>query len=186
MNDTGNPIADAVLVFQRHDVKNVLIGGSAAILHGASCVTQDVDFCCEWNDANLANLARALTAVNAKLRVQGLAEGLPVTFNAKYLRQYDSIALDTDIGFLDVRKSVDGIGDFEAVFRLSQQQQFGEYQIRVLSLDGLIQSKSYMARPRDLLILPELQMMREARDVEAGKDLTKDHEQPRHDSERGR
>jgi hypothetical protein len=186
VNNTGNPIADAVAVFQRHHVENVLIGGSAIILHGSSYVTQDVDFCCKWDDPNLANLAGALKAINAKLRVQGLTERLSVTFDVKYLRQYNSVALDTDIGFLDVRKSVDGIGNYEAVFALSEQHQFGEYSIRLLTLDGLIQSKSYMARPRDLLVLPELQMMREARDIEVGKDLTKDREQPRRDYERGR
>jgi|GEM_PF-3787118 len=43
MNSTGNPIADAVLVFQRYQVKNVLIGGAAIMLHGSSYVTLNVE-----------------------------------------------------------------------------------------------------------------------------------------------
>ena len=186
MSDLGNPITDAVSVFEQHDVQNVLVGGAAVILHGSAYVTQDVDFCCKWDDEHLERLAIALTSMHAKLRVQGVPQGVPVKFDVKYLRQYTSVALDTDIGFVDVRKTVDGIGGYDQVVRLSEEHNFGQHRIRLLSLDGLIQSKSYMGRPRDLMLLPELKMMREARQIEAGLDIKQieEREQDEHSGEK--
>ncbi len=169
----GNPITDAIGLFDRFGVDNVLVGGAAVILHGSAYATQDVDFCCRWDDVNLAKMADALNSINPKLRVEGLLEGLPIKFDVKYLRQYASVALDTDIGFVDVRKSVDGIGGFEHVKAMAEEHTIGGYPIHLLSLNGLIQSKSFMNRPRDRAVLPELKMMKEAREVEAGNDISK-------------
>ncbi len=76
-----------------------------------------------------------------------------------------------DIGNIDVRFSVDGIGDYEKVVALSEKTSFGDQTIRLLSLDGLIASKRAIARPQDQLALPELEMMRKARDVARGHDV---------------
>jgi hypothetical protein len=78
MTDQGNPIADAIDLFNRFGVENVLVGGAAIILHGSSYTTQYVDFCCNWNDANLEHLAHALNSIHAQLRVEGALEGVPV------------------------------------------------------------------------------------------------------------
>jgi len=44
----------------------------------------------------------------------------------------------------------------------SEEINFFELKIRILSLDGLIQAKRTANRPKDLLVLPELEAMREA------------------------
>lgn len=158
---TGNPIIDSIELMRKYGIEHVVIGGSAAILHGSAFTTQDVDFCCRWNEANLQRLADAFNSVNAKLRVQGVDEGLPMKFDVKTLKQYVSVALIADAGFMDVRKYVDGIGDYDAVLALSQIERFEDYEIRLLGLDGLIQSKTFLNRPRDRAILPELELIRE-------------------------
>ena len=43
-----------------HGVEFVLIGGIAAVAHGASVVTFDVDVCCSFRPENLFRLQRAL------------------------------------------------------------------------------------------------------------------------------
>jgi hypothetical protein len=78
------------------------------------------------------------------------------------LRNGDSFAFITDIGFVDSRFSVDGIGSFSAVRAMSSVEDFGKRRFRMLSFDGLIQCKTAIARPRDLALVPELEMMREA------------------------
>ena len=52
----------------RHRVRWVLIGGLAAITHGAPLVTQDVDICYARDEENLERLAAALRDVRAALR----------------------------------------------------------------------------------------------------------------------
>ncbi len=162
-----SPIGDAILLLARYKVDNILVGGAAMILHGSAYVTQDVDFCCKWDDRMLSRLAAALNSVHSKLRVLDSPEGVAVNFDVKYLRQFSSIALDTDIGLIDVRKAVDGIGSYSAVLDASEEHQFGELSIRLLSIDGLIQSKTHMARSRDMMVLPELHLMREAQKIKS-------------------
>ena len=157
-----NPILDATDLLDRERVDYVLIGGSAAILHGAAYVTQDVDFCCSRESENLDRIARALNTVNPRFRVLGLPEGMPTKLDIRTLRNGDSFAFITDIGFVDIRFSVDGIGSYDAVLAMSSVEEFGEHRLRMLSIDGLIQCKTAIGRPRDLALLPELEMMREA------------------------
>ena len=161
----ANPILDAIDLLDSERVDYVLIGGSAAILHGAAHVTQDVDFCCSRESDNLDRIARALNTVNPRFRVLGLPEGMPTKLDIRTLRNGDSFAFITDIGFVDIRFSVDGIGSYEAVLAMSSVEEFGERSLPLLSIDGLIQCKTAIARPRDLALLPELEMMREAEHV---------------------
>ena len=69
----------------RHEVRYVLIGGLAAITHGAGLVTQDVDICYARDQENLERLADALREVHADLR--GAEPGLPFRLDAKTLER---------------------------------------------------------------------------------------------------
>jgi len=44
----------------RHQVEFVIVGGFAAVAHGVSLVTQDVDSCCPFTPENLLRLQRAV------------------------------------------------------------------------------------------------------------------------------
>jgi hypothetical protein len=79
-----------------------------------------------------------------------------------FMIRHASFTFITDIGFVDICFSVDGIGSYDAVFAMSSLEEFGERRFRMLSIDGLIQWKTAIARPRDLALIPELEMMREA------------------------
>ena len=87
---------------------------------------------------------------------------MPVQLEARTFKAGQAFSFITDIGNIDVRFDVDGIGGFEKVLSLSEKADFGSQTIRMLSIDGIIQSKQFTGRSRDLLILPELEMMREA------------------------
>ena len=90
---------------------------------------------------------------------------MPTKLDIRTLRNGDSFAFITDIGFVDIRFSVDGIGSYDAVLAMSSVEEFGERRFRILSIDGLIQCKTAIARPRDPALIPELEMMREAEHV---------------------
>ncbi len=171
-----NAITAALDLFDRAGVEYVLVGGAAVILHGSAYVTMDVDFCCKRVVENMERMADALNAVHPRFRVEGIPEGMPTRVDVRTLRAGEAFSFITDIGYLDVRFTVDGIGDYDAVVALSETIDFGERTICMLSVDGLIQSKSFMRRPRDLQVLPELEMMREAA---AAREADVELEQPR-------
>lgn len=64
-------------ILNDHRVDFVIIGGMAARLHDTGHTTVDVDICPAPVDENLANLAAALRALGARLRVEGDPDGVP-------------------------------------------------------------------------------------------------------------
>ncbi len=65
---------------------------------------------------------------------------------------------------IDLLPEVAGIGGFEQVSASSVGVTVFQRQIRALDLRALIQSKKVAGRPKDLLILPELESLLEAAD----------------------
>lgn len=112
MQPIGNPILDASQRLDENGVAYVIVGGAAAILHGSAYVTQDVDFSCKWSRDNLTRLAEALKGLNPRFRAEGVVEGadIPGGITAAHLLSGVSFSFITDVGNLDFRKSVDGIG----------------------------------------------------------------------------
>ncbi len=49
-------------------VRHVVLGGFAAIVHGSSLPTEDIDLLASRDDENLECLARALNRLNAAIR----------------------------------------------------------------------------------------------------------------------
>ncbi len=86
----------------RHGVRYVLIGGLAAILHGAAHVTTDVDIAPEEAVRNLERLSTALRELNARIRVAGEEGGIPFGHDAESLRRVRIWNLVTDRGNLDI------------------------------------------------------------------------------------
>lgn len=60
-------------------VAYLLVGGAAVRLHGATRRTQDVDVLVRRSRSNLDRLARALDALGARIRAEGLAGGESVS-----------------------------------------------------------------------------------------------------------
>ena len=68
------------------EVRFVLIGGMAAILHGDAGVTMDVDIAPAYEHENLDRLATALRGIRARIRAEGARDGLPFDCSAEFLR----------------------------------------------------------------------------------------------------
>jgi len=64
-------------VLARHEVRYVLIGGTAGRLHGSPLLTEDVDLVPALDPGNLAALAAALRELGARLAAEGVEGGLP-------------------------------------------------------------------------------------------------------------
>ncbi len=145
-----------------NQVKFVVIGGVAATVHGSAYVTYDLDVCYGRDAENLARLVKALAPYHPQLR--GVPDDLPFFWDERTLRRGLNFTLTTDLGDIDLLGEVAGIGVFEQVLDSSILLELFGVECAVLSLKALIEAKRAAGRPKDLMILPELEALREATD----------------------
>jgi len=83
---------------------------------------------------------------------------------AKNCEQFKNLYLDTDIGQLDSLSFVDGIGDHQDVKNASTAVKVGQMQLRVMSIDALIQAKKAMNRHRDKEAVLQLETLKKLKE----------------------
>jgi hypothetical protein len=143
----------------KHDVRFVLIGGFACIVHGGTLNTIDVDVCCDFTPENLLRLQEAIKDLNPVHRMT--PQKLPLALTAENCKALKNVYLDTDLGQLDCISTVQGLGDFAQVEQVSQTIESSEgIRLKVLQRDALIQSKKAMGRPRDREAVRELEAIK--------------------------
>lgn len=145
-------------------VNCVIIGGMAMVAHGSSYVTEDVDIAYARDRENIEKLVAALKPFHPRLRVQGEPEGVAFPFDARTIANGGNFTLLTDVGNVDILAHIDGFSNFEELQRASQRIEAFGHDVAVLSIDGLIRAKRASARPKDLLAIPELEVLKEAQE----------------------
>ena len=147
------------------NVRFVLIGGMAAILHGDVGVTVDIDIAPANDPDNLKCLAASLRSLDARIRTEDVPEGLPFDCSAGFLRNLgpDAILnLTTRAGALDVSFTPAGTGGYPDLRRDAVAIDAAEgVTILVASLADVIRSKSAADREKDRRALPRLQELLE-------------------------
>lgn len=143
----------------RHDVRYVLIGGLAAVTHGAPLVTQDVDLCCARDQGNLEALAAAMREVNAELR--GAPPGLSFRLHAPNLASRERLSFTTDVGWIDIMATPAGTAGYDDLSRTAEVFTLFGHRVMVASVEDLIRMKREAGRPKDLRFVEELGALRE-------------------------
>lgn len=143
----------------RHRVRYVLIGGLAAVTHGAPLVTQGIDLCYARDGDDLERLAAALREVHACLCRAD--RDLPFRLDAKTLRAGDAFILTTDVGWIDLLGTPAGTAGYEDLARTADTFELFGHRVLVASVDDLIRMKRAAGRPKDFLALEELGALRE-------------------------
>jgi predicted nucleotidyltransferase len=135
----------------------VVIGGIAAVIHGSPRATFDLDVCAVPDHATCVNIVTAVSDLHPKFRMR---PDLPVvTPDNPNLRGLKNLYLRTDLMMLDVLGEVAGVGDFAACANESEWVDFRGLRCRVLRLESLIRAKKAAGRNKDLLALPELEVL---------------------------
>jgi hypothetical protein len=155
-----------------HDVRCVLIGGLAAVLHGSPATTNDADVCPARDRDNLERLAAALRALAARVRFDGDADGLEFDCSAEFLATVDVVNLSTRFGDLDIAFKPAGYPGFDALAKGAVPFDIDGTEILVASLDDVIRSKTMADRPKDRAVLPVLLALRD--EIEARRDDHRD------------
>ena len=157
---------DALEALAARRVRFVVIGGVAANARGSPSVTYDTDVCYARDDQNLERMAAALSDLHARLR--GAPEDVPVQLDAKTLRMGGSFTFTTDAGSLDILAFPSGApGGYEDLVRNADAMDFGGFQVKVASLDDLIEMKRHAGRQKDLVEVEILGALRDEIDAQA-------------------
>jgi len=134
-----NRFQDVFKSFQQNDVKYVVIGGIASILHGVPRATFDLDILIEATPENTSRLLDALLAA-------GL--GTAALTNVENLLA-NEITIFRDRVRLDVQTSTPGI-DFDKAWQHRRTVAYQGQAFFILSKEDLIASKRAAGRPVDL------------------------------------
>jgi len=134
-------------------VEFIVVGGAAAVLHGAPITTEDLDIVHRRTPENVSRLKNLLQELNAHVRE--LANRQLVPQESAFLGE-GHVLLSTRLGPLDCLGAlVDGRGFEELV---SHSESFADEgsEFRVLDLSTLIDIKTKTGRAKDRLMLPVL------------------------------
>lgn len=149
-------LAPLLAVLSEYGVQYVLIGGIAAVAHGSPFPTADVDITPAPDVENLGRLSRALTALDARVRVEGVPDGLPFTHDAASLASGSTWNLTTRHGDLDLCLVPAGTAGFDDLRRDAARTELLGVVVLVASLADVIRSKQAANRPKDQRVLPTL------------------------------
>jgi hypothetical protein len=141
------------------NVDCVIVGGVAATLYGSEIPTTDLDVCYARNLPNLERLANALRSVHAHLR--NAPQDIPFILDAETLRRGLNFTFSTDIGSLDLLGEVRGVGYYEDVLAGSLIFELFGFPFAVVEMGKLMVAKRTAGRPKDLVMLLELEAIQE-------------------------
>jgi predicted nucleotidyltransferase len=136
--------------FQRHGVEYIIIGGVAAIAHGHTRNTRDVDFVAPTDPANLERLAAALRELGARLSgTDAHLLGIDV-YDPATLGSGAKFTMETDAGGLDFFNDVPGGAPYDDLRRRALVIDLGGLAVQIAGRDDLIRMKQAAGRPQDL------------------------------------
>jgi predicted nucleotidyltransferase len=152
---------ELLALLQDAGVELVVVGGVAAIAHGATRSTRDLDVVAPFTPENLERLLRALRphAVRHVLR----PDLGPLSQTAEQLVTQRLLLLTCELGRVDVLREVPPVGAHEAVESVEMEIVPGR-RFRVISLDQLIEIKAALTRPQDEDVERDLRAIRALRE----------------------
>jgi hypothetical protein len=136
------------------DVEFVIVGGLAAVLHGAPINTFDVDVVYSRHETNIGRLLAVLGELDAVYRIQPERRIRP---SASHLTSAGHQNLLTRFGWLDLLGTIGRNLSYEDLVSHAVEMDVGEgIVVRVLDLDTLISIKEDLGGEKDRAVLPVL------------------------------
>jgi predicted nucleotidyltransferase len=142
-------------------VEFIIIGGVAAVAHGSSRFTNDVDVVYRRTPNNFQRIVEALKDHSPYLR--GAPLGLPFRWEPRTVAAGLNFTLNTNLGAIDLMGEAAGNGTYDSLLPDSECIELFGKSFRVVGLKRLIALKSAAGRPKDLDAIAELQAIDEDR-----------------------
>lgn len=134
-------------------VEFILVGGGAAVIHGAPVTTQDIDIVHSREAANVDRLLGVLSSLDAQV-VDPAGRGLKP--ERETLSGPGQSLLRTRLGRIDVLGALhDGRG-YAQLATTAETVNFDGRPLRIIDLQTLIEIKSGTGRAKDRLVVPVL------------------------------
>jgi len=127
----------------------VMIGNAAAVLRGSPVTTLDVDFMLEHTDENYRKLAALAQRMDCKFIEMKLPGD---NYMYRFMHRTEPLLLD----FMFVAA---GIASYETLKNNSTDFPFGEHTLKIAALKDVIASKRAAGRPKDINVIPILEMI---------------------------
>ena len=137
----------------------ILVGGIAALAHGSSRATYDVDLVYARDIGNLNRLVEALSPHHPYLR--DAPPGLPFRFDRDTLERGLNFTLTTDLGAIDLLGEIVGGGGYDDLLLDTIEVVLFGRTCRCLNLPRLIAVKRAAGRPKDFEAIAELEKILE-------------------------
>lgn len=158
-----DPVRICEILNEEH-VEYVVVGGLAAVVHGSSLPTRDIDIVPSRSSDNLDRLGRAMRRLGARIRTEAGPVAAPL--DGPFLANMATMLnLVTDFGDVDLAFEPAGrAGGFDGWRRSASEEELGDGLIVLVgSLEDVIDSKRAANRPKDLMALPYLESLQEQR-----------------------
>ena len=142
-------------------VEFIIVGGAAAIAHGGSRLTEDLDLVYRRNQENIDSIIQSLAPFHPYLR--GAPEGLPFKWEAQTIWNGLNFTLTTSLGPLDLLGEITLGGIYEDLVPHTVELDIFDTRCLCISLERLIEVKRAAGRPKDFEVIAELEALLEER-----------------------
>lgn len=137
------------------DVEFVVVGGLALNAWGVVRGTKDVDVVIGTDTENLKRVAEVAVAANGHVQQGEALLGTPFSIAAA-LAEGAQVAIETDLGRLDVVQGLDGVPSFKELRSRAAKVEVLGAEIWICSRDDLKAMKKAAGRTRDVADLEDL------------------------------
>ncbi len=142
-----------------HELRFIVVGGVAAVLHGVPLYTGDVDVLYALDDENVDRAMRAVEAMDARFR-----ERPDIAPARSHLASRGHKLLTTRFGHVDMLGFIGKDRDYDQLLAHSVRLQISDLEVDVLDLPMIIAIKEELGHPKDLASLPLLRATLQRRD----------------------
>jgi hypothetical protein len=139
------------------NIRFILVDDLAAVTQGAPITTFDVDIVHDRAPDNVQRFAAFLHAHGAYYR--GRPGDNSIQADEHALLGPGHHLFQTSLGPLDVLGAIEGGDDYDALLSCSIDVPLGEFTVRVLTLQSIVERKRASSHPKDKIVLPILEAL---------------------------
>ena len=143
----------------RHEVEFIIVGGFAAVIHGVTLVTKDLDLCIPFSQKNCQSLLKALKELKPFHRMDFNKKTLEDS--AENLCKYNNLYLGTNAGTLDLLGTIKGLGNYQELQPYTVETKLYGYSCKVADIEALIKSKKEMSSFKDQQTVIQLEAIKQ-------------------------
>ncbi len=158
-----NHLEEILVGLKEHNIKFIVCGGVAAVLHGVERMTMDIDLSLDFDKTNLEEFLIVMKKMNFKPRVPIPPEEILDPLKRKQMiEEKNAIVftfIDPDNPFRQIDIFLEENKSFKQLSNHIEKISIGDMEIDVLSIEKIIDMKKEIDPPRgkDLLDISELQ-----------------------------